>query len=384
MTALPESERTVRALLAEKKVIVCCGAGGVGKTTTAAALGIAGARLGRRVLVLTVDPSLRLAEALGVARNPPKPVPLSAEHRAQAQISGSGSLEVWMLDAKAVAESTVRRLSSDEATLQKVLSNRLYQEVTSIVAGMHEYAAMAALHRFLSEGRYDLVVLDTPPSRNALDFLEAPGRVAQFLEGRIFKLFVAKEGGFFRRASTKLVSSVLPRVLGEDFAAELTVFLGSFSGLFSAVSSELSAMRKMLSQPDVAFLLVTSPAEAAVTEAHFFQDKMRQLNLPLAGFVLNRATSADGKTFPTDFQVPPDASPHLASALEKLKPLARLETLQAVRDQGLLAELALRVGEHGFAMGIPALYATGEPLLTLTAVADRLLSERRSGPRLTT
>ncbi len=136
--------RTVRGLLGDKRVIVCCGAGGVGKTTTAASFGIAAARLGRKVLVLTVDPSLRLAEALGVARNPPAPVPLSEARRSEARIEPPGSLEVWMLDARAVAESTVRRLSADEQALQKLLNNRLYQEATSIVAGMHEYAAMAS------------------------------------------------------------------------------------------------------------------------------------------------------------------------------------------------------------------------------------------------
>ncbi len=226
------------------------------------------------------------------------------------------------------------------------------------------------------------MVLDTPPSRNALDFLEAPGRMAQFLEGRIFKMFVSKEPGFFRRASSKLVSSVLPRLLGDEFAAELTVLLSSFSGLFAALSSELSGMRRILGQPDVAFLLITSPAEAAVTEAHFFQDKMRQLHLPLAGFVLNRAALAEDKVFPVPALLPPDAPPHLVSALEKLKPLARLESLEVVRDRGLLAELALRAGEHGFAVCTPALYAAAEPMQTLTALADRLLSERRSGPRL--
>lgn len=369
----------VNALVRQRRVIVCCGAGGVGKTTTAAALGIAGARLGRRVLVLTVDPSLRLAEALGVSRNPPEPVKLPAERAALAKLTGD--LEVWMLDPKGVAEATVRRLVADPVQAQRVLDNRLYQHATSMIAGMHEYAAMEALHGFLASGRYDLVVLDTPPSRNALDFLEAPGRVASFLESSVFKTFLPKQGGLLQRAKTKLVSAVLPRLLGDEFASELGVFLSAFTGLFSALSSDLGEMRRMLSQKDVAFLLVTSPSAAAVTEAHFFHDKMRQLALPFAGFVLNRIASPGELPFPSAALAPAGSSPALASGLEKLKPFARMESLQALRDKGVLAELALRAGTTGFAVPVPLVPAELGPMEALLEIGERLMNERRSGPR---
>src|SRR5262249_19564947 len=140
---------TIESLVRGQRIIVCCGAGGVGKTTTAAALALAGARLGRRVLVLTIDPSRRLAETLGVTRNPPKPVRLPEDRLTQAEIVPPATLEAWMLDPKLVSDEAVRRLVKNDAEADRVLQNRIYQHVTAMVAGMHEYTAMEALHRFV-------------------------------------------------------------------------------------------------------------------------------------------------------------------------------------------------------------------------------------------
>src|SRR4051812_3115558 len=145
-------------LIRNRRVIVCCGAGGVGKTTTAAALSLAAARAGRRVLVLTIDPSKRLAETLGVSRNPPTPVAVPPDRQIAAGIHAPASLDAWMLDPKLVADESVRRLTKNPEDAERVLGNRIYQQVSSMVAGMHEYTAMEALHRLVNEGRYDLVV----------------------------------------------------------------------------------------------------------------------------------------------------------------------------------------------------------------------------------
>ncbi len=373
---------TLAELAAEKKIIVCCGAGGVGKTTTAASLSVAAARMGRRVLVLTIDPSRRLAEALGVSRNPPKPVALSAERLEAAGIHAPGHLEAWMVDPKLVSDEAVRRFAGSEEAARPVLENRIYQLGTQMVAGLHEYTAMKSLHRFLSEGTYDLVVLDTPPSRNALDFLDAPGRMAKLLDGAIFKAFMPSQKSLLGRAASKLVNKVLGSVFGDDGPAELTTFFGVFSGLFASVSEELVDVRKRLAQNDAAFVLVTTPSAAALTEAHFFHDRIGQLGLPFRGFVLNRSKARlDGATFPSASVAPADASPTLRRALEKLAPLARQESLQVTKDKGLLADLALRGGPGAFALALPNLTAGSSELQSLYQLAEVIGGERRSVPR---
>ena len=370
------------ALVKRCRVIVCCGAGGVGKTTTAAALALAGARLGRKVLVLTIDPSRRLAETLGVSRNPPEPIPLPAAWQEKAGISAPGSLDAWMLDSKLVADESVRRFAGSDERAKPILDNRIYQQATTMVAGLHEYTAMKALHRFITEDSYDLVVLDTPPSRNALDFLDAPKRLAGFLDGAIFRMFVPVSAGMISRAATRLISRIVSAVFGQQFTDELAAFLLSFSQLFASLNSDLLDVRKRLQQPDAAFVLVTSPSEAAVVEAHFFQDRIAQLELPFRGFVLNRSHARETKQrFPDDALLTPEATPALRSAIEKLKWLARKETLQGHRDRGLLAELALRAGKDAFVIALPNFPTGANDLVTLTQIAELVIAERRSGPR---
>jgi anion-transporting ArsA/GET3 family ATPase len=369
-------------LARDNRVIVCCGAGGVGKTTTAASLGVAAARRGRRVLVLTIDPSRRLAEALGVSRNPPEPVALPLDRQVAAGIQPPGSLEAWMLDPVLVTDNAVRRFARTEEAARAILDNRLYQQGTQMVAGLHEYAAMKALHQFITEGRYDLVVLDTPPSRNALDFLDAPSRLARFLEGPVFRIFVPAERGFFAQAGTRLVWRVLNTALGATFAGELKVFFGVFAQLLSSLSTDLVAVRQRLSAADVAFVLVTTASPAALTEAHFFHDKIRQLGLPFGGFVVNRSRAAGPpKAFPQPSMLDEGASENLKSGLEKLKWLARAEVLEETRDRGLLADLALRGGHDAFSLALPNVTAGTGDMETLNTLAGLILDERRSGPR---
>lgn len=374
--------RTLGQLIETNKVIVCCGAGGVGKTTTAASVALGGARLGRKVLVLTIDPSRRLAETLGVSRNPPEPVAVPEDRQRAAGILPPGNLDAWMLDSKLVADDAVRRFAGSEERARPVLENRLYQQATLILAGLHEYTAMKALHRFITEGHYDLVVLDTPPSRNALDFLEAPKRLAGFLDGAIFRMFMPAKAGLVGRAGVRLIARVLRLVFGAEFATELTAFFESFSALFESLNADILDVRERLTQGDTAFLLVTTPSEAAMTEAHFFHARILQLGLPFRGFVLNRSQAGrSDKVFPDAELLALDASPALASGLEKLKWLARSEHLQVARDRGLLADLALRGGTAAFALALPNLPAGANDIATLSQIATLVIAERRSGPR---
>jgi len=359
-------------LLREKRIIVCCGAGGVGKTTTAAALSLAAARAGRRVLVLTIDPSKRLAQTLGVTRNPPEPVPIPKERQELAGIKAPASLHAWMLDHKLVADNSVRRLTKTPEEAERVLGNRIYQQASTMVAGMHEYTAMEALHRLVGSGEYDLVVLDTPPSRHALEFLEAPRKLSRLIDSRAINAFLPKSDGFVARAASKVIQRVLGAVFGDEFAGEFVTFLSLFSGIFQALNVDVNQMRELLSGPDVAFLLVSSPAPTTLTEAHFFQEKARELGLPFRGFVLNRSRALDVKKRMPDAKLAAAAGAELASAIEKLQGAAKLELELAGHDVALLRDLETRAGEDATAIALPELPEGADDMSTLISVADVL------------
>jgi anion-transporting ArsA/GET3 family ATPase len=364
---------SIGALLREKRILVCCGAGGVGKTTTAAALSLAAARAGRRVLVLTIDPSRRLAETLGVSRNPPEPIPVPAERLAQAGIRPPGSLHAWMLDHKRVADEAVRRLTKNPAEAEKVLGNRIYQQVSNMVAGMHEYTAMESLHRLVGSNLYDLVVLDTPPSRHALDFLEAPGRLSRLIDSRAVQAFLPKGDGLVARAASKLIQMVFARIFGEEFAAEFVGFLGTFSVIFQSLTADVSQMRAFLGSGDAAFVLVASPQPSMLTEAHFFQQKTRELRLPLRAFVLNRSRARNVERRMPDLSLfGPEPTPAERSALVKLQAQARHELELAGRDVALLRDLEVRAGEHACAVALPELSAGADEMATLVTIAEVL------------
>ncbi len=347
------------ALVREQAAIVCCGAGGVGKTTVSAALALAAARAGRRVLVVTIDPSRRLAETLGVERNPPEPMPVPAALLERAGVQPPGSLEAWMLDPARVTEIVIRAEASTPGEVRDLLHNRIYRHVSTMIAGLQEYAAVEALHMFLTEGRYDLVVLDTPPSRNALQFLEAPTRANLFLDGRVFQLFIPGEGGVIRRATAKLVGKVLDTTIGETQRVELQDFFKQFSGVLARARRHAVEIRDFFALPEVSFLMVTSPAKEALTEAFHFQKKTQdELGLRVAGYILNRSLAAAG-----DLGSPaaPLGGSELSEAqlqgLKKLRPLAEVQQAQAGRDRELLDELIERAGADGFALALP--YLTG-------------------------
>jgi anion-transporting ArsA/GET3 family ATPase len=366
------NDLSIGSLIRTKRILVCCGAGGVGKTTTAAALSLAAARAGRRVLVLTIDPSRRLAETLGVARNPPSPVALPEDRQRAAGIVAPARLDAWMLDPKLVADESVRRLTGSPEEAERVLQNRIYQQVSAMVAGMHEYTAMEALYRLVNEGQYDLVVLDTPPSRNALDFLEAPRKLSRLIDGRVFRAFLP-EGGFVARAASRVMHRILSAVFGEQFAQELTVFMGTFSSIFASLNVDVNTMRDFMSRPEVAFLLVTSPAPETLAEALFFREKTRSLELPFRGFVLNRSRArTSGRVFPGDWMLTDEPPSEAHAALPKLQRLAREEEAAAKRDRDLLEDLQKRAGDEGLAVAVPNLPQGADDMPTLLKIADML------------
>lgn len=369
---LRDTTTFVDPLVRSMKVIVCCGAGGVGKTTTAAAIGVASAVHGRKVLVLTIDPARRLAEAMGIpeAARTPSPVPRAKLDELGVPIQGE--LHAWMLSPEVVFESMVRRLATDEARVQDILGNRLYQHLSKIVAGMQEYTAAEALYTLSTEGKYDLVVLDTPPSRNALEFLEAPRKLSMFLDERVIGVFLPKKGAFMRAASD-LIERVFTRAFGEGFYADLQAFLGAFSGMFGGMRAHAEAVRKLLSSDEAAFLLVTSPEPAALAEAAYFQTKIKELGLPFAGYVLNRSWAyTRGFQGPETVPMPEDATEVQRVGMKKLGQLADAERWRAQRDRDLLARLRMET-ESGSAIATPHLGGAVEDLVGLGTLARNLV-----------
>ncbi len=286
----------VDALLADRDldIVVCCGAGGVGKTTTAAALALRAAEHGRHVVVLTIDPARRLAQSMGLTEldNTPRPVD-------GIDTSGGGSLDAMMLDMKRTFDEVVVAHSTPE-TADQILANPFYQAVSSSFAGTQEYMAMEKLGQLhqqkAADGtpRWDLIVVDTPPSRSALDFLDAPQRLGSFLDGRFIRLLTApvKVGGKaylkFFSAGVGLMSATLSKVLGGDMLRDVQTFVAALETMFGGFRERADVTYALLGQRSTSFLVVAAPERDALREASFFVDRLEADQMPLAGLVLNR------------------------------------------------------------------------------------------------
>jgi anion-transporting ArsA/GET3 family ATPase len=371
------SAMTISRLIREKRVVVCCGAGGVGKTTVSAAMALAAARAGRRVLVITIDPSRRLAETLGVDRDLVEAVALSPERARAVGIEEPGRLSTWMLDPQRISNRVVKRLSSDPAKVQALLENRVYKNITAMIAGMQEYTAVEALHEFVTSGKYDLVILDTPPSRNALRFLDAPSRAGTFLDRRIFRLFVPGEKNLIRQAASRIIEKVLDITLGEGARKELQEFFQLFEGILLHLNRNQGEMKRFFAGDEVSFVLVVSPTQAAVEEAFYFEQKTRELELPLAGFVLNRSLAwASGRPMPSRSLLDDDASEVEVSAVRKMGGLAKPENDQIMQHLKILEDLQQHSEGKGFAWVLPELPAEASDLEALSHLAEHLSEER--------
>jgi len=269
-------------LLQRKEVCIVAGAGGVGKTTTSAAIALGMAARGKRVAVLTIDPARRLANSLGL------PELGNEERRVEASVDG----ELWamMLDAKRTFDDLVEWHAPDEQTRDAVLGNRIYQELSNAVAGSQEYMAMEKLHELHQEGRYDLLVLDTPPTRDALSFLDAPKRLTTFIDSRSLQLFTApgRLGLRVLGRGTGVVFSVMKRATGIDLLEDLSEFFRSFGDMSQGFRERAERVNALLADSRTSFLLVTSPRRDAIDEAGYFHHRLLDSGLPFAGAVVNR------------------------------------------------------------------------------------------------
>jgi anion-transporting ArsA/GET3 family ATPase len=305
----------------DTRIVVCCGSGGVGKTTTAAALGLRAAERGRRVVVLTIDPARRLAQSMGLTEldNVPRPVPGISS-------TGAGELHAMMLDMKRTFDEIVlEHASADKA--EQILSNPFYQSLSSSFSGTQDYMAMEKLGQLRATESWDLVVVDTPPSRSALDFLDAPKRLGTFLDGRFIRILMApvKAGSRTYMKALSLgvstVTNVMMRVLGAGFLRDVQTFVAALDTMFGGFRERADTTYELLKAPGTSFLVVAAPERDALREASYFVERLSIEGMPLAGLVLNRVHRT--------------AAPDLSAA----RSLAAAEELEEDGDASMTAAL---------------------------------------------
>jgi anion-transporting ArsA/GET3 family ATPase len=280
----------VAELLEDKQICICAGSGGVGKTTTSAAIAMGMASRGLKVAVLTIDPAKRLANSLGLPELGNEERMIDPERFAAHGIEMKGELWAMMLDAKRTFDDLVERHAPDEQTRDRILQNRIYKEISNAMAGSQEYMAMEKLYELHQEARYDLLVLDTPPTRHALDFIDAPERMARFIEGRSLQFFL-KPGKLGMRVlgrSGGILFSALKRITGIDLLQDLSEFFQSFGDMAQGFSERAQRVKALLGQRGTTFLLVTAPQREAIDEGVFFWRRLKEARLPFGGVVVNK------------------------------------------------------------------------------------------------
>ncbi|MDP9387287.1 MAG: AAA family ATPase [Actinomycetota bacterium] len=269
-------------LVTERAIVVCCGSGGVGKTTTAAALAVEAAHRGRRACVVTIDPAKRLADALGLAELTDTP----------GRIEGDWPGELWalMLDTRSTFDALVARYAATKEQAETILRNRLYRNIAGALSGTQEYMAMEKLHELHDDGRFDVVVVDTPPTRNALDFLDAPERLTRFLENRIFRLLVTPTRAYLKAVSVagQAFLRTVSKVVGGEVVSDAIAFFRAFEGMEAGFLARAQRVQELLGSDAAAFVLVASPRRDAVVEAEFFAARLHEAGIDIDALVVNR------------------------------------------------------------------------------------------------
>jgi anion-transporting ArsA/GET3 family ATPase len=311
----PNPHLDLDAVLAspKTKVVVCCGSGGVGKTTTAAALAVRAAEQGRQTVVLTIDPARRLAEALGLSTlsNEPKRVAAVGGDKS----AGGGELHAMMLDMRRTFDEMVYTHSTPDRA-EKIIANPFYQTISSSFSGTQEYMAMEKLGQLTATGNWDLIVVDTPPSRSALDFLDAPQRMSSFLDGKMIRLLSApaRAGGRGLRrlvgAGFGLFAKAVGTILGGQMLSDASAFVQAFDTMFGGFRERAAQTYELLRSPGTAFVVVAAPEPDALREAAYFVDRLASENMPLAGLILNR-------THPVLADLPAGRARDLADVVDK-------------------------------------------------------------------
>ena len=283
------SSQSIQQLLTEKRLLICVGAGGVGKTSMAATMGVHAAMMGRKVLVLTIDPAKRLANSLGLHEFGNEETQIDLRPLGETE----GELWAMMLDGKHAFHELIDRVAEDDATKQAIYENNIYQSIADTIVGNQEYMATEKLYDVIHLGGYDLVILDTPPVKNALDFLESPGRMAQFVDKRIMQWFLAdgKDRGMLRRlisGTSSKIFGLLGHIFGKDFLEDIAVFFQHFKELYEGFQERHQAVEALFRDSKTGFLIVLSPTEPAVEVAKFFVEQLKIRRMPLLGVIANQ------------------------------------------------------------------------------------------------
>lgn len=383
MSETPATTQTnhdpVSNCLESARLIVCSGPGGVGKTTTAAALGLRGALMGRKVIVLTIDPAKRLANSLGLQEltNTPQHIPLE-EHLDELPDPGEGELWAMMLDQEQTLAELVARHAPDSGALDRAKDNNIYKLLSTALAGMQEYMALEKLHDLYTGGYFDLVVLDTPPTKNALDFLETPKRASRFFDERIIKWFLPDKtkGGFFSRVfnAGSVVQGLLSKIFGDTFIGDLVEFFDTFQYLIDVLKERGDMIEFILRDPATYFLIITSADPRRIKEALYFHEKLAKLDQKAQAFIINRVTPAfqhgDVERLP-DAEIDQllrehglDDADEVARMRDELEAHYRSLAKLAVKDRNSIETLGQKVGQHVL-QSIPLL---GQDVHTLGAL----------------
>jgi anion-transporting ArsA/GET3 family ATPase len=278
------AEQDLREIIASSRIVICSGSGGVGKTTTAAVLAMEAAAAGRRTVVVTIDPAKRLADALGLGGE--------GIGNVATRIDGPWPGELWavMLDTKSTFDDLVTRYSADPEQAERILANRFYKNISGALSGTQEYMAMEKLYELHHDQAFDLVVVDTPPSRNALDFLDAPRRLTRFLDHRLYRVLMAPTRGVMKAVNVAAQAFIrqVSKVVGAEVFDDAITFFQAFEGMEAGFKERASHVLELLTSPATSFVLVASPKRDTVDEARFFAEKLADSSIPVAALIVNR------------------------------------------------------------------------------------------------
>jgi len=339
---------SLRDLVDHRHVLVCCGTGGVGKTTTAAALAIEGARRGRRTVVVTIDPAKRLANALGLDElsNTPKEIDRDRWDPTGTAPEG-GRLFALMLDTEGTFDQLVAKYALSGEQAETILENRFYRNIAGALSGTQEYMAMEKLYELHDSDAFDLIVVDTPPTRHALDFLDAPKRLTRMLDNRVFRMLMVpastamRIGGFAATALLKTIS----RVVGTEVVDDVVAFFRAFEGMEQGFRDRASQVTELLGSTDTAFVLITSPRHDAVEEAEFFAERLVEGQYSVDALIVNRVHPRFTEESPDDLRARAADTTATSPALaDRLRNLADFEAI-ARHERDELAGLEARVGD---------------------------------------